>query len=456
MTDINPHIFRANDIRGIVDKDLTPEVAETLGKGFGTYVRRKGGTTVFCGRDNRKTSPTYQSAFQKGMASTGCDLYDVGMVTTPVVYFALRQLQGHACAMITGSHNPPTMNGFKMCFGDRALAGEAIQEIKAIIDSSTYETGEGFIKVNNATDHYLAYLQQQFSFSKRWKVVIDAGNSIPGKVNLQGLIQLGINVVPLYCDLDPTFPHHFPDPVVPENLKDLIAQVHHYEADLGIGYDGDGDRLGVVDDKGIIRWGDQLMILFARDILKTNPGAKILCEVKCSQSLIDDVKAHGGIPIMCATGHSIVEETLIKEGALLAGEMSGHIFFKDRYFGYDDALYATLRLLEYLEKEGKPASEIFASIPQYVASPEIRIACADEKKFDVVASVKQDFKDQGYDMIEVDGARVLFEDGWGLLRASQTEPKLILRFEGKTKEAMDTIQNIFASTIKRVATIDIL
>lgn len=453
---INPHIFRANDIRGKVGEDLGPEIVELLGRGFGTYIQQHGGSEVLIGRDNRISSRGYKDNFAQGLIATGCTVYDLGMVTTPMLYFGLRHFQCVAAVMVTGSHNPPDMNGFKLCYGDSALTGNEIQKIRGIVEQQDFSKSTGSEVSRNVIDPYQEYIEHHFTFKRIAKVVVDGGNSIAGFLNVPILTSLGMKVIPLYCDLDGTFPHHFPDPTVVSNNKDLITWVKSKHYDVGVGYDGDGDRLGIVDNTGEIRWGDQLMILFSRSILKQHPGAKILCEVKCSQALIEDVEKHGGVPIMCPTGHSLVEEKLKEENALLAGEMSGHVFFRDRYFGYDDGLYATVRLLEIMDQHPKKSLvELFADIPQYVASPEIRLACADEKKFQVVEQVKQAFKQDGFPMIEVDGARVLFKDGWGLLRASQTEGKLIVRFEGKTKEKLEEIRALFKNKLKTVAGIDL-
>lgn len=446
---LNPHIFRANDIRGKVGVDLTPETVEQLGKGFGSYVRKHGGTSILIGRDNRLSSKGYQESFTEGLISTGCEVYDAGLVTTPMVYFGLRHLDLDAAVMVTGSHNPPTMNGFKLCNREGAIAGAEIQSMRQAIEQQDFEKGRGSVNPRDVQEPYRAYMLEHFSFSSSFKIVVDGGNSIGGHGNVPFLTALGIKVLPLYCDLDGTFPHHFPDPTVPENVKDLVQWVRDKRYDFGVGYDGDGDRLGIVDNEGTIRWGDQLMVLFSRSVLAKHPGAKILCEVKCSQALIEDVERHGGVPIMCPTGHSIVEEKLKEEDALLAGEMSGHLFFRDRYFGYDDALYATLRLLEIMDMNpGKTLAELFADVPQYSASPEIRVSCSDDVKFGVVDKIKQAFADEGYDMVTVDGARVLFPNGWGLVRASQTEEKLILRFEGKTTADLEHIHSVFQGKLK--------
>ncbi|MEI6222294.1 MAG: phosphomannomutase/phosphoglucomutase [bacterium] len=450
-TGINPHIFRANDIRGKVGSDLNPEAVQLLGKGFGTYIQKHSGKTVIIGRDNRMSSKGYQDNFVEGLISTGCVVHDIGLVTTPMLYFGLRHFKLDSAVVVTGSHNPPDMNGFKLCNAEGAIAGKEIQVIREIIEAGVFAQGAGAVAPHQIQEPYELFMKQHFTFKKQYKIVVDGGNSIGGHANFPILSALNMKVLPLYCDLDGTFPNHFPDPTVVAHNKDLIHWVKEKNYDFGVGFDGDGDRLGIVDNKGVIRWGDQMMILFSREILKKNPGAKILCEVKCSHALIEDVEKNGGIPVMCPTGHSIVEEKLKEEKALLAGEMSGHIFFNDRYFGYDDALYATLRLVELLDiHPGKTLHDLFSDIPQYFASPEIRVSCADETKFGVVDQMKASFQRDGYEMITIDGARVQFGDGWGLIRASQTEGKLIMRFEGKTQEKLEEIKNVFAKKLEEV------
>lgn len=453
---INKNIFRANDIRGKVGRDLTSKVVEVLGQAFGTYVRNKGERQVLIGRDNRISSPLFKKHFSQGLLSTGCSVLDLGMVSTPVVYFARHHFRTSAALMITGSHNPADYNGFKLCYGPGALAKKEIQEIKEIVLDGSFikdDSMEGVVPLDGLSAYY-DFLQNHFDFKNGGVVVVDGGNSIAGKIALPVLTNLGFKVVPLYCDLDGSFPHHFPDPTVAENLIDLRQKVAEHEAILGVSFDGDGDRLGIVDDKGEIRWGDEMMILFARDILAKEPEATILCEVKCSQALTDEVERLGGRAVMSPTGHSLVEEKMREEKALLAGEMSGHLFFNDRYYGYDDALYATLRLLELVDKAGKKTSDLFYDLPHYVNTSELRIDCSDDRKFKVVDNLKADFKKDDYPMIEVDGARVLFGEGWGLVRASQTEEKLIFRFEGKNKTVLENIISVFEDKVRPYGLLD--
>jgi phosphomannomutase/phosphoglucomutase len=448
LTDINPQIFREYDVRGLVDQDLTEATVELLGRGYGTYSRGFGYTEALVGRDNRPSSAPFRDALIRGILSTGVDVIDVGELPTPAFYFALHEYGKEAGAMITGSHNPPQYNGFKLCRGHGTIYGEEIQKLRAIIESGDFATGEGKLTSADPVPAYMDHIAGDIKPKRPLKVVIDAGNGVGGKVAPDLLRRLGCEVVELYCDLDGNFPNHFPDPTVPANLADLIALVKKEGADMGISFDGDADRIGAVADDGGIIWGDQLMILFARDILEFHPGGTIIFEVKCSQALIDDIEAHGGVPLMWKTGHSLIEAKIREEKALLAGEMSGHIYFADRYFGYDDAIYSACRLVEYISRQDQKLSEIMAGVPRYYATPEIRIESTEEEKWQIVDTVKREFE-KDYKIIDIDGVRVVFDDGWGLVRASNTSPVVVVRCEAKTPERRDEIQEMILGRLRQ-------
>jgi phosphomannomutase/phosphoglucomutase len=449
MAVVNPLIFRQYDIRGVVGEDITPEVARLIGLAYGTLCRRNGISQVVVGHDNRKSSPELHSAIIEGLTSTGCDVVDIGEVVTPLLYFACRYWKIDGGVMVTASHNPPQYNGFKLVWGHGTLFGEQIQQLRRMIEAGDFESGSGSVTKRDAFGDYLAWITERIKLGDRkLKIVVDCGNGTASHFAPKLFRALGCEVVELYCDSDPSFPNHLPDPVKPENLRDLIAKVREVGADVGLGLDGDGDRLGVVDEQGNILWGDQLMILFSREVLNKHPGAKIIVEVKCSQAVIEDVAKHGGVPILWRTGHSFIKAKMHEEGALLAGEMSGHLFFADEYFGYDDALYAACRLLRILSQTDKPLSALLADVPRYYATPEVRVHCDDSVKFDVVAKVVAHFKQSGYQVIDVDGARVVTDDGWALVRASNTEPALILRAEGKTPDALKRLHQLVTDALK--------
>jgi phosphomannomutase/phosphoglucomutase len=371
------------------------------------------------------------------------------MCPTPLQYYSLHHLEVDGGIMITGSHNPPEFNGLKLSIGKQTLYGEMIQDIRAIVEKDSTIEGSGSVKKYDIIPDYIEYIKPRFENFTGIKVVVDAGNGPGGLVGPQLMRALGAEVIELYCEPDGNFPNHHPDPVVLENLRDLIAKVKETGAHLGIGYDGDADRIGVVDEEGGVVWGDRLMIVFSREILRENPGATIIGEVKCSQTLYDDVRAHGGEAIMWKTGHSLIKKKMKDEGALLAGEMSGHIFFADRYFGYDDAVYAGLRLIEIMHKAGEPYSlkGLLDDVPESYSTPEIRVDCPDDVKFTIAEKMKAVFKD--YPVIDIDGVRINFPDGWGLIRASNTQPALVLRFEAKSEESLKRIQETVEGELKK-------
>ncbi|MCY1081995.1 phosphomannomutase/phosphoglucomutase [Archangium lansingense] len=450
---MNAHIFREYDIRGLVDKDLTVEVVELLGKGLGTVVRRKGGRSIVVGRDCRESSTRFRDALCRGLTSTGLNVLDVGVVPTPLTYFAANTLPVDGLAMITGSHNPPEYNGFKIGAGKTTFHGPEIQALRKLIEARDFETAAtpGTVSPFDIHTPYYHFVRQTVKVGRKgMKIVIDAGNGTGGAVGVPLFESMGFEVVPLFCDMDATFPNHHPDPTVVENMQDLIAAVKREKAEVGIAYDGDSDRIGVVDDQGNILWGDQIMILFSRYVLKESPGAAIVGEVKCSYTLYDDIAKHGGKPVMWKAGHSLIKAKMKEEQAELAGEMSGHIFFKNRYFGFDDAIYSSARLLEILTHEKAKLSELLADVPKTFASPELRVDTVEEKKFELVKRATETLRKAGHSLVDVDGVRVTFPDGWGLIRASNTQPILVLRFEAKTAERLEEIRQLIEGTVEKM------
>lgn len=433
-------IFREYDIRGVYGTALTEKISEEIGKAFGTLILQAGGKKIALGYDIRLSSPSLREALLSGLLSTGIDVVDIGACPTPVLYFSLFQLEVDGGVMVTASHNPAEFNGFKLCRGRQTLFGSEIQKIRTMIDQKTYRQGKGGVSFEkDFLSLYLNYFVKHFGSFKSKKVVVDCGNAAAALIAPQILERLGCDLVPLYCEPDGRFPNHHPDPTVPENLVDLIAAVQKEGADVGIAFDGDADRLGAVDEKGNIVWGDRLTLLFATDILKKKPGATIISEVKASQVLYDEVARLGGNGIMWKTGHSLIKAKMRETGALLAGEMSGHLFFADRYFGYDDAIYAGCRLVELLVKEDRPLSSHFVSLPETYVTPEIRVDCSDDRKFKIVERCREHFSKENK-TIDIDGVRILFNGGWGLIRASNTQPALVLRFEAESPERLTEIQ----------------
>lgn len=450
---IKPTIFREYDIRGIAEEELTKEFAYNLGKACVQYI---GGRRWIVGGDNRLSTEEFRVALIEGITDTGRDVINIGIVPTPLFYFALHHLGADGGVQITASHNPPQYNGFKVCKGKDALYGSYIQKIREIMEEGVYPKAKkkGNVEEFDIVPIYKEMIKERIKLSSSLKVVVDAGNGCAGAIVPSLLEELGCKVVPLYCELDGRFPHHFPDPTVIEYMQDLRELVKKEGADIGFGFDGDVDRLGVVDENGEIIWGDRIMVLFYREVLKKYPGAPCLIEVKCSQTLYDDVLQHGGVPQFYKTGHSLIKAKMKEIGAPFAGEMSGHMFFADEYFGFDDAIYAACRLLRILSKEGKSLSKLLEDLPQYPSTPEIRVDCPDEKKEKVVEEISSYFK-QRYNCVDVDGVRVLFEDGWALVRKSNTSPKLILRFEAKTPEALNSIKSIIVEKLKEYPCIDL-
>ncbi len=450
-------LFREYDLRGIVGQELTESIAERVGRAYCTYVQDRGVKTISVGRDGRLSSPGLFNSLVKGLLAGGVNVIDLGICPSPLVYFSLFELPVEGGIMITGSHNAAEYNGFKICIGKEAIHGEAIQELRRVMETGTFVTGHGTLSEHPIIPDYLAYIKKSFTqvSGKSVHVVIDCGNGVAALVAKEALELLGCRVTGLYCELDGRFPNHHPDPTVLENLDDLIQAVKRHKADIGIGYDGDADRIGAIDEQGNVLWGDRLLVIYARDILAAKPGSTIISEVKASQCLYDDIAKHGGRPIMWKTGHSLIKSKMKSEQAVLAGEMSGHMFFADRYFGYDDAIYASCRLVEILAKTGQSLSSLVADLPMTSVTPEIRVDLPDAIKFDVVkvvqarlASFSKTKEPVGSkkltirEVITIDGVRAIFEDGWGLIRASNTQPALVLRFEATSADRLEAIRAV--------------
>jgi phosphomannomutase/phosphoglucomutase len=447
--DINPKIFREYDIRGIVGQDLDEAIVETLGRAMGTFFLGRGQKEVAVGRDCRLSSPGFGAALIRGLLATGCDVADLGVVPTPLLYFSVFFKKKEAGVMITGSHNPPEHNGFKMMSGEDTLYGKTIQALYEIVRKGVFPRGEGRLTALDVVSEYQDYVARNVRFSRSVKVVIDAGNGTGGAVAVPLLRKMGADVVDIFCEPDGRFPNHHPDPTLPEAMEKLIAKVRESGAELGIGYDGDADRIGVVDDEGRILWGDQLLILFARDILPAWPGAAVISEVKASKVLYEEIERLGGRPIMGRTGHSLIKQKIKEEKAPLAGEMSGHIFFADRWFGFDDAIYASARLLELLSRSEKKLAALLADLPKTYSTPEIRIYASDEVKFKIVDEVRRELAAR-YPVIDIDGVRAIFPKGWGLVRASNTQAVIVLRFEADTEADLAAIQEEVRGILQKV------
>lgn len=446
---MNSHIFREYDIRGVVGRDLTDEIVYDLARAFGTFFRRHGEERAAVGYDARESSPRYRDIVARGLSESGCHVLDIGMVPTPLLYFSLFARELGAGVMITGSHNPADNNGFKVCLGKTTIFGDQVQEIRRIAETRAFAVAEGSVAREDLTDDYKARVRADVVLGpRRPKVVVDAGNGMGGVIGASLYRELGCEVVELFCEPDSQFPNHHPDPTVVENLRHAIEAVREHGADLAIAFDGDGDRIGVVDERGGVIWGDQLMAIFARAVLRERPGATFIAEVKCSQTLFDEIERQGGRAIMWKVGHSLIKAKMKEEHAALAGEMSGHIFFADRYYGYDDAIYAGARLLEILSHTNGPVSSLLEGLPRTVVTPEIRVECPDAKKFGVVAALTEQFK-RTREVIDLDGARVRFEHGWALVRASNTQPVLVLRYEADSEAHLAEMRSEVESLLER-------
>ncbi len=452
---VNPYIFREYDIRGVVGEDLTDEVALLLGKGMGTFFRKHGARTVTVGGDVRLSTENLRAQLINGMRSTGLRCVDLGAVPTPVQYFSMFHLDVDGGVMITGSHNPPEFNGFKMTMHKRPVFGADIQAIRDIIQKGQFETGAGGYEKRALIDAYIDYIKKDIKIERPVKVVLDSGNGAAALAAHRLFKELGVETIDLFAEPDGRFPNHHPDPTVVDNIQTLIETVKKEGADFGVGYDGDADRIGVVDEKGDIIWGDRLMILFSRAVLKEKPGAPIIFEVKCSQALPEMIERFGGKPIMWRTGHSNLKTKMKEIGAPLAGEMSGHIFFADRYFGYDDAIYASARMAELVSRNETKTSMLLDDVPPYYSTPEIRAeVSSDEAKFEIAQKAKAYFKTH-YEVVDVDGVRIQFGDGWGLVRASNTQPVMVLRFESRSRERLQEIKQLVVNKLKEFGDISV-
>jgi len=450
---VNPYIFREYDIRGKVAEDFPPEVVVSLGKAFGTLVKRSGGREIAISGDIRLTTPDLINFFKEGVLSTGVDVINIGIVPTPVNYFSLFELDVAASVQITGSHNPPEFNGFKLSLHKKPVYGDQIQLIKNFILNLDYDNGEGSETRYKLLPKYAEMIQSKISINKKMKVVMDCGNAAAA-INAPSIFKdLGVELKELFCEPDGTFPNHHPDPTVEENLKDLIFETKNGDYDLGIAFDGDADRLGVVDETGDIIWADQLLAILLSDVIEE--GDEVIFDVKCSQALEDVISELGGRPVMWKTGHSLIKNKMAENNCKIGGEMSGHIFFADDYFGYDDAIYVAGRLIQMLSNTEKTLSELKSVIPKYISTPEIRLeAESDEKKFEI-AKMAEDYFSKNYDCITVDGVRVKFKEGWGLVRASNTQPVIVCRFEGNTLDNMNKIQSIILDKLKEFGNLKI-
>lgn len=441
-------IFREYDIRGIADEELLDADVESLGKALGTYLIRHSGRTICLGRDCRLSGSRIHAALSLGLISAGARVLDVGVVPTPVLYYSAVHFKADGAVMITGSHNPPEYNGLKTVCGTGTLHGSQIQQIFKLIQDSDFEAGKGTVEELDAVTPYVEEIAAQFKFDRKVKVVLDAGNGTAGPVVHRLMEKLNVDATELFFDMDGNFPNHHPDPTVLENLKHLEKAVKDNEAELGIAFDGDSDRIGAVDENGDVVYGDMLMLIFGREILTRKPGATFIGEVKCSQIMYNKLRELGGNPIMFKTGHSLIKAKMKEEHAELAGEMSGHMFFADRYYGYDDALYAACRLLEIVSKSGKPLSHQLSGIPKLISTPELRVDCPDDKKFPVVEKVAAMVR-KTYDVVDVDGVRVPFEEGWGLVRASNTQPVLVMRFEATSDELLEKYRTYLEDIVEQ-------
>ncbi|MCG8616111.1 MAG: phosphomannomutase/phosphoglucomutase [Desulfobacterales bacterium] len=446
---MHPGIFREYDIRGVAGEEITEADAVSIGQAYGTLLNQHGRKKISVGRDCRQTSEAYSAAFIKGILSTGCDVVEIGVCPTPVLYFSIHHLELEGGAMVTASHNPPEYNGFKLMSGMDSIHSQGLQDIRKIIDDKSFATGEGKLTQADVLTPYRAMVLDNITLTQKIRMGVDAGNGTGGITALPILRDLGCEVHDIYCDLDGTFPNHEADPTQKKNLTDLIALVQKENLDLGVGYDGDADRIGVVDRHGNVIYGDQLLVIFAREILKRKPGATFISEVKCSMVMYDDIRKQGGNAIMWRTGHSLIKKKMKEENAALAGEMSGHMFFKDRYYGFDDALYATCRLLEIMADTGLGVDELIEDLPQTFTTPEIRVECPDDVKFDVVDKIVALYKSR-QEVIDIDGMRALYDDGWGLVRASNTQPALVLRFEALTESRLEEIRNEIEADLKKI------
>jgi phosphomannomutase/phosphoglucomutase len=450
MTPIAPEIFKAYDIRGIVDKTLTEDAAEAIGRGLATTGRRKGVERFVVGRDGRLSGPRLAKALARGMTAAGVDVIDIGVVATPMVYFATYLFETGSGVMVTGSHNPPEYNGLKMMVAGETLAADAIQELRRLVERGEFAKGAGAIETADVFERYLDRIASDVKLARPMTIAVDCGNGSPGAYAPQLFRRLGCKVIELFCDVDGTFPNHHPDPSKPENLEDLIAELARGDAEVGLAFDGDGDRLGVVTKSGKIIYPDRQLMLFAAEVLSRNPGAEIIFDVKCTRNLFPWIREHGGKPLMWKTGHSLIKSKLKETGAPLAGEMSGHLFFKDRWYGFDDGMYAGARMLELLSRTDNP-SKMLESLPDSISTPELNIPLAREgENHALIAELQKSAKFDGSTSVNtIDGLRVEYPDGFGLMRASNTTPVIVLRFEADSDAALKRIRDDFRRVLEK-------
>jgi len=451
---MNKDIFRQYDIRGIVDKDLTDENVELIGKAYGTYMSDRGVKRVTVGRDIRLSSPRIRDAIIEGINSTGVDVVDLGEVPTPVAYYSYFHLDIDGGIMITGSHNPPEYNGLKVAAGKTSIYGDEILKLYEIAEKGDFPSGKGSVEKYNIKEHYIKEVCNKISIKKEINFAIDAGNGAAGLVAPAAFKNLGLNPIELYCKPDGNFPNHHPDPTVDENLEELIRIVKDKKLDIGIAYDGDADRIGIIDNKGNIIRGDILTGILAKDVLSRNKGAKIVFDVKCSQGLEEYINKYGGEPVMWKTGHSLLKNKMKEIGSLFSGEMSGHLFFGENYYGFDDAIFASLKFVEVLSKSDKTFAEMVDEFPKYYSTPEIRAESTEKDKTKIVEKAKEYFTKK-HKTITIDGVRIVYPDGWGLIRQSNTQPVIVLRFEAKSKDRLEEIKNEIVNKLKEFGEIKI-
>ncbi|MBC7944382.1 MAG: phosphomannomutase/phosphoglucomutase [Burkholderiales bacterium] len=447
MKNLPQEIFKAYDIRGVVGKTFTPEIVEAIGHALGSEAKARNQKTIAIGRDGRLSGPDLSAALARGIQKSGLDVIDVGLVATPMVYFAAHELKTHSGVMVTGSHNPPDYNGLKMVLGGETLSGDAIQALRARIANNDLASGSGSYRKHDIAPAYLNRIAGDVKLARRMHIVVDCGNGVPGAYAPELYRKLGCEVTELFCDVDGNFPNHHPDPSQPENLADVIKELESGDAEIGFAFDGDGDRLGVVTKDGSIIYPDRQLMLFAADVLARNPGAKIIFDVKCTRNLAPWIKQHGGEPVMWKTGHSLIKSKMKETGALLAGEMSGHIFFKERWYGFDDGLYAGARLLEFLSKQSDINATLH-NLPDAVSTPELQIKLKEGENYALIAEMQKTARfDNPKQVITLDGLRVEYEDGFGLARSSNTTPVIVLRFEADDKAALKRIQEDFRGVL---------
>ena len=450
MVNIPESIFRAYDIRGIVGETLTEDVVEQIGQAVGSESQSRGAGTIVVGRDGRLSGPSLQSALMRGLQISGMEVIDIGQAPTPMIYFAAVHLKASSCVAVTGSHNPPDYNGLKIVAAGETLSADAIQDIRNRIVDGDLLTGSGSLREMDIQSDYIQRVVSDIKIGRPLKLVVDCGNGVAGGVAPQLLRELGCEVAELYCEVDGTFPNHHPDPSKPENVAELREQVLHSGADLGLAFDGDGDRLGVIDSAGNLIFPDRQMMLYAQDLLSRNPGGEVIYDVKCTRNLPDIISKAGGKPTMWKTGHSFIKKKLKESGALLAGEMSGHIFFKERWYGFDDALYTAARLLEIVSATERSTEEIFGDLPDTVNTPELNIQFAEGEHYAFMDQLKQQATFDGAEVNSIDGVRADYPNGWGLVRPSNTTPVLVLRFEADSENDIRQVQNAFRQELLKV------